>query len=115
MYKGFAGRRKDGFQGKRAAVLPTRVVDMAEDDQMVSSLCVTDMGYYPCAEHHYRDRTAPTDQHVLIYCVDGSGYYKLGKQTFKVGRHQYFTLPAGVPPSQYKRQRRTAAIVTTNQ
>ena len=88
-------KKKDGFMGERAVVLPPVLLEMAASDSLVSSLYVTDIGYYPKAVNHYRSREAGIDQYVLIYCVDGSGWYRLDGQTFHVSRDQYFILPAG--------------------
>jgi AraC-like DNA-binding protein len=90
-------RRKEGFQGERMVVLPPRVIETEEQDPLTSSLYITDIGHYPMAEHHYRERREAIDQYVLIYCVDGSGWYRLGSKEYTVGRDQYFILPAGMP------------------
>lgn len=90
-------KKKDGFLGERAVILPPMLVKMEEEDPLVSSLFITDIGYYPMAEHHYRIREKGINQYVLIYCVEGRGVYKLNGKTFTVSRNQYFILPAGVP------------------
>ncbi|MBO4754719.1 MAG: AraC family transcriptional regulator [Bacteroidales bacterium] len=90
-------RKKDGFQGERAVVLPPMVVELQERDPITRSLYLTDIGYYPKAEHHHRRRLQPIDQYVLIHCVDGSGYYVLDGRRREVRRGQYFILPPGKP------------------
>jgi len=90
-------KKKDGFLGERSVVLPPMLVRMEEEDPLVSSLFITDIGHYPMAEHHYRLREKGIDQYVLIYCIDGHGFYRLNGKTFNVARNQYFILPAGVP------------------
>ena len=90
-------KQREGFLGERSIVLPQRIVQMEEEDPLVSSLFITDIGHYPMAEHHYRRREKGIDQYVLIYCIDGRGFYKLNGQTYFVSRNQYFILPAGVP------------------
>ncbi len=90
-------KKKDGFGGERAVVLSPVLVKMEEEDPLASSLFITDIGYYPMAEHHYRIREEGINQYVLIYCVEGHGFYKLKGKTFTVSRNQYFILPAGIP------------------
>lgn len=90
-------RKKDGFQGERSVVLPPMYVELERKDPLARSLYITDIGYYPMAEHHHRIRTEGIDQYVLIYCVDGSGFYRLRGKTYEVSRNQYFILPAGLP------------------
>lgn len=90
-------KRKDGFQGERSIVMPPEVVELEANDPLASSLYVTDIGYYPSALYHYRERTEPIAQHVLIYCVSGSGWYQVGSDRHQVSANQYFILPAGKP------------------
>lgn len=90
-------RMKDGFDGERALVLPQMIVRMMEDDPLCSALHITDIGYYPRAQHHFRERKEPINQYVFIYCVDGAGRYRVHGNTFEVRANQYFILPAGVP------------------
>lgn len=88
---------KDGFTGERALVLPRIIADKLEEDPLASMLHITDIGYYPKAKHHFRERKEPINQYVFIYCIDGSGWYQIGEQKYTVTANQYFILPAGVP------------------
>jgi AraC family transcriptional regulator of arabinose operon len=89
---------KDGFTGERCIVLPRMIVEMEQEDPLVSSLYITDIGYYPAASHHYRERTTAIEQNVLIYCVEGAGWYKIGDgKQHRVSANQFFILPAGKP------------------
>lgn len=88
---------KDGFSGERALVVPRLIVKIMEEDPLVSMLHITDIGYYPKALHHFRERIPPIDQYVFIYCIDGAGRYRIGEHEFSVSANQYFILPAGIP------------------
>ena len=90
---------KDGFTGERALVLPRIIVDKMEEAPLPSMLHITDIGYYPKAKHHFRERKEPINQYVFIYCIDGAGSYRIGDQEYTVSANQYFILPAGVPHS----------------
>lgn len=90
-------RKKDGFQGERSVVLPPMVVEMEEQDELCQGLFITDIGYYPKAEHHHRVREKGINQYVLIYCVDGSGFYIEDGKRHEVKKNQYFVLPAYKP------------------
>lgn len=90
---------KDGFTGERSIVLPPVVQEMMQEDPMISMLHITDIGYYPKAEYHYRERPQPIDQNVFIYVVDGAGWYVLDGQKYHVETNRYFILPAGKPHS----------------
>jgi hypothetical protein len=59
-------KRKDGFMGERSIVLRPEIVELEARDPLASSLYVTDIGFYPSALYHYRERTEPIDEYVLI-------------------------------------------------
>lgn len=88
---------KDGFNGEQVIVLPQMAIDIERADPLASSLYITDIGYYPKAAGHYRERTQPISQYVLIYCVEGAGWYCVGGERHDVGADQYVILPAGKP------------------
>lgn len=88
---------KDGFSGERSLVLPPMVVDMERNDVLTANLYITDIGYYPHAAHHYRQRHEGIAEHVLIYCVDGAGWYSIGDTIRHVQAGEYVILPAGLP------------------
>ena len=90
-------RKKDGFQGERAVVLPPVIVEMEEQDELCQGLFITDIGYYPKAMHHHRKREQAINQYVLIYCVDGSGFYVVDGKRYEVKKNQYFILPIDKP------------------
>lgn len=87
---------KEGFKGERSIVLPRMLTEMEASDALLSRLYVTDIGHYPNAAHHHRTRTEPIAEHVFIYCVDGSGHYRLNGKEHTVSANQFFILPPGV-------------------
>ena len=88
---------KDGFRGERSLVLPEMIRRIEEDDAVLRQLYITDLGFYPHATHHYRQRTNPINQYVLIYCTSGSGHYQVEDRHYEVKANQYFILPAHIP------------------
>ena len=92
-----AMKQKDGFNGERSIVLPEMIIDMEKADPLVSSLYITDIGYYPHAADHYRERNVPIAQNVLIYCADGAGWYSVDDRRYDVKSNSFFILPAGKP------------------
>lgn len=60
-------KRKDGFSGERALVVPHSIIEEMEKNPLMAPLHITDIGYYPKAEYHYRERREPITQYILIY------------------------------------------------
>ncbi len=86
---------KDGFRGSRMIVLPASVVREMKSGEFTSLLYVTDIGYYPHAQYHYRHRPHGTQEYILIYCTDGKGWIWCDgiKHTMRAGL--FFIIPAG--------------------
>ncbi|MEO6734662.1 MAG: AraC family transcriptional regulator [Ferruginibacter sp.] len=91
-----SNRKKEGFKGQKAIVLPGKIVQSCKNTPLIQSLFITDIGFYPKAKFHYRKRSVGISQHILIYCVDGKGWLELDGQEFEVKSGQYLIVPAGV-------------------
>lgn len=87
-------KKKEGFQGQKAIVIPRQILNSkcAKND-VISTLYVTDIGYYPKAKFHYRERIHGADQHILIYCHEGRGKVKIRKTEYKIEAGDFFTIP----------------------
>ncbi|MGJ7032442.1 helix-turn-helix domain-containing protein [Niabella hirudinis] len=91
-------KKKDGFQGQRSIIVPPPLLDkLAEEHPVMRQLYVTDIGYYPNAQYHYRERPQGTKEHVVIYCVNGKGICKVGGREYAVGPGELMLLPAHEP------------------
>ena len=90
-------KRLDGFFGSRSIVLPNSVIKELEHDVLGEDLHITDIGYYPQAEGHEVERSQCIDQYVLLYCVDGKGWYRVAGHQYELMYNQYVILPANVP------------------
>ena len=90
-------RKKEGFEGQRSAVLPVDIINQMAMHPLCESLYLTDIGYYPNASFHDRERNKGSSEHILIYCVKGAGWYNVDGQYFEIGASQFFLLPANEP------------------
>lgn len=89
-------KKKEGFAGQRSIVLPRKILAGISDSNPLSErLYITDIGYYPKARHHYRQRIHGVDQHILIYCVEGRGKAEIAKKKYEVGPGSFIIIPAG--------------------
>lgn len=91
-------RKKEGFSGQKAIVLPRKILaDRCAKNEIIGTLYITDIGYYPKARHHYRERNNGAEQHILIYCYKGCGTVVLNKKRFEVESGEFFIIPAKNP------------------
>ena len=87
-------RKKEGFAGQKAIVLPRKILlKYCEQNEIIRNLYITDIGYYPNAKFHYRERPHGADQHILIYCLKGSGEAIIEKSKYAIEAGDFFIVP----------------------
>ena len=89
-------KKKEGFAGQRSYVLPGELKNQIAAHPLCATLYITDIGYYPKAAFHDRERRKGSPQYILIYCVQGVGWYYVNDQKYDVKPNQAFILPADV-------------------
>lgn len=87
--------KREGFQGQRAIIMPRKILkEQCQEHPLISNLFVTDIGFYPKAKGHYRERPHGCDQHILIYVASGYGHAGIKKENFKLAPGDFIFLPA---------------------
>ena len=90
-------RKREGFEGQRAIVLPKKIIEVCANTPPVNSMFVTDIGFYPNAAFHYRERPSGISQNILIYCIEGKGWLEVPSGTYKVKPNEFLIIPADMP------------------
>ncbi len=87
---------KDGFKGERSIILPQVIIEELKEGTITRELFITDIGYYPKAKYHYRERNNnESKQFILIYCVEGEGWFRLNGRESIIQPNQFFIIPKG--------------------
>jgi AraC-like DNA-binding protein len=89
-------RKRDGFNGQKALVLPHKIVKDCDETKLIHQLFITDIGFYPKAKFHYRERYIGIAQNILIYCINGKGWLDLKKKEYSIYPGQFIIIPANV-------------------
>jgi len=92
-------KKEDGFPGQVSIVIPERILALVKANPLISDLYITDIGYYPQAKHHFRERPAGSTEFILIYCIEGKGEIQLYDSASLISADQYFIIPFGMPHS----------------
>lgn len=88
-------RKKEGFQGQKAIVIPRKILStQCADNRVIGNLYITDIGYYPKAKFHYRERPHGADQYIFIYCLEGKGEVLIKKSNYSIEAGEFFIVPA---------------------
>jgi len=90
-------QKGEGFPGQRIVVLPRSVVARAETNPLTSGLIPTDVGYFPAAAGHVRERLRGVDQAIFIYCGKGSGWCELAGTRHPVNAGELLVIPPEMP------------------
>jgi AraC-like DNA-binding protein len=82
-----------GIGRQRIEIPKTILKSRVLANPMLKHLHICSIGYYPKARDHYTYRRKGLAENFLFFCVDGSGWYQIGKQRFEVGANEFFILP----------------------
>jgi AraC-like DNA-binding protein len=93
-------KKKEGFKGQRSIVLPRKIMRQScRNNPIIEWVYITDIGYYPKAQYHFRQRAHGIDQNILIYCVEGKGTARILEKKYELLPGSFIIIPAGTPHS----------------
>jgi len=90
-------KKSEGFPGQRIVVLPRAVLAQAGQQPLLRGLMPTDVGYFPGASGHRRERTQGVNQAIFIYCVRGAGWCELNGTRHAVRPGEVLVVPPETP------------------
>ena len=90
-------QKGEGFPGQRIVVLPRPAVSQAQQRPLLRGLLPTDVGYFPRAKGHLRERTVGASQAVFIYCGRGAGWCELAGSRHVIRAGEVLVIPPGTP------------------
>jgi len=87
-------RKKEGFRGQKGILVPRPVLNrQCARHGVIGTLYITDIGYYPRALHHYRERPKGSEQNIFIYCREGYGSVSIGDEGYAIGPGEFIVIP----------------------
>ena len=89
--------RAEGFRGQVMHVVPRPLLERERRHLLARALCVTDIGWFPLARGHYRERRQGAEQHILILCGEGAGWYEVAGRRGLLRARQALLIPQGAP------------------
>lgn len=88
-------KKRDGFAGEKLISLPVTLLEKKiEKNPFFNALFITHIGYFPKATFHHRERRKGCKDNILIYCLDGKGWYYAGGKKYTAEANQFFIIPA---------------------
>ncbi|MGO5051699.1 helix-turn-helix domain-containing protein [Lachnospiraceae bacterium LCP25S3_G4] len=87
-------RKKDGFKDEQYISIPTESFINYSKHPLVQSLYLTDVGFFPHARYHFREREEGIEEYILLYCVEGEGRIKVGDKEYILHEQEAFCIPS---------------------
>lgn len=101
LMENYQGWKKDGFRGETMIVLPTESFQEYVEHPQVRKLYLTDVGFFPFAKHHFRERKDGIEEFIFIYCTEGSGTIIVEGKKYILKENQAFCIPQYAGHSYY--------------
>lgn len=93
-------RKKTGFPSEKLFVLHERLIEELSQHPLIKPLFITDIGFFPKAKYHYRERAEGSSSYILLFCIAGEGWVKLGSSGKQhVQKHDLIVIPPNMPQS----------------
>jgi len=89
--------RAEGFRGQVMHVVPRPLLAAAAAHLLAAELYPTDIGFYPRAWRHYRERPDGAPEHILIFCTAGRGWFEVDGREGFLEPDQALLIPQGRP------------------
>lgn len=74
-------------------VLPTEAFQGYVNHPQIKRLYLTDVGYFPYAKNHYRERREGIEEYIYFFCMEGSGIIEVQDQRYMLHENEAFCIP----------------------
>jgi len=89
-------RKADGFEDQKLIVFSDAYLEVVSRHPLAKSVYVTDIGFFPYAQYHYRERPHGCNTAIFIYCIEGEGWVILDSNEREITIHENTLLV--IPP-----------------
>ena len=93
--------KSDGFRDEKYMIVPTESFTEYMAHPLIRAAYLTDVGFFPKAKEHYREREEGADQYILIYCTEGKGIIEVEDQIYRLEKSDAFCIPRNVRHKYY--------------
>ncbi len=90
-------RLREGFKDQILYVIPRPILEGLKTNPLLHQLLPTDIGWYPRARYHYCERKDGAEEHILILCMEGEGWFEINGQRRAVHKHEALIIPRREP------------------
>ena len=84
---------EDGFRGERLIVLPIETFSEYVENPLIKRMYLTDVGFFPKADHHYMNRKEGIEEYIFLYCTEGKGTIWVNGKKYVLSENEAFCIP----------------------
>lgn len=103
--------KADGFRDEKYIMIPTESFIDYVEHPLIRGTYLTDVGFFPRALSHFREREEGAEQYILIYCTEGQGIIEVEEQVYHIGKSHAFCIPRGQKHKYYADQQNPWSIL----
>lgn len=103
--------KAQGFRDETHIIIPTESFVDYMEHPLIKAAYLTDVGFFPKAESHYREREEGAEQYILIYCTEGKGVIEVEDERYELRRSDAFCIPRNVRHKYYADQEEPWSIL----
>ena len=103
--------KSDGFRDEKYMIVPTESFAEYMAHPLIRAAYLTDVGFFPKAKEHYREREEGADQYILIYCTEGKGIIEVEDQIYRLEKSDAFCIPRNVRHKYYADEKEPWSIL----
>lgn len=85
--------KKGQFIGKKMITIPTESFRDYVEHPQVRRLYLTDVGFFPCAVNHYREREDGIEEYIFFFCTEGKGTIIVEGKEYELHENEAFCIP----------------------
>lgn len=98
-------QKRDGFKNERHVIFPIKNFSNYLSNPLINETYVSEVGYYPKAANHFRERLDGIDEGILFICLDGKGmvdiYHHNHWEKYSLAAGKIFFIPSKTPHRYY--------------
>lgn len=103
--------KSDGFRDEKYMIVPTESFAEYMAHPLIRAAYLTDVGFFPKAKEHYREREDGANQYILIYCTEGKGIIEVEDQIYRLEKSDAFCIPRNVRHKYYADEKEPWSIL----
>lgn len=86
-------QKRDGFRDEQYFIIPTEAFVHYAAHPLIKPMYLTDVGYFPNAQDHYREREEGIEEYILLYCIHGQGVVEINHACFPLASNEIICIP----------------------